>query len=79
MRFLEAQPFVHQNVFTSVDPLTGRPEYDSARIPGIGERVEFCPSLTGGRQWRPEAFSPQSGLLYVPGNVVVAFRIDCQC
>ena len=66
MRFLEAQPFVHQNVFTSVDPFTGRPEYDSARRPGIGKRVEFCPSFSGGRNWRPEAFSPQTGLLYVP-------------
>ena len=66
MRFLEAQPFVHQNVFTSVDPFTGRPEYDSARRPGIGKRVEFCPSYAGGRNWRPEAFSPQTGLLYVP-------------
>ena len=66
MRFLEAQPFVHQNVFTSVDPFTGRPEYDSARTPGIGKRVEFCPSFSGGRNWRPEAFSPQTGLLYVP-------------
>ena len=66
MRFVDAQPFVHQNVFTSVDPFTGRPEYDSDRKPGIGKRVAFCPSITGGRQWRPEAFSPQSRLLYVP-------------
>lgn len=66
MRFLEAQPFVHQNVFTSVDPFTGRPEYDSARRPGIGKRVEFCPSYMGARNWYPEAFSPQTGLLYVP-------------
>lgn len=66
IRFLEAQPFVHQNVFTSMDPFTGRPEYDSARRPGIGKRVDFCPSFAGGRDWRPEAFSPQTGLLYIP-------------
>ena len=66
MRFLEAQPFVHQNVFTSVDPFTGRPEYDSARKPGIGKRVEFCPSFAGARDWRPDAFNPRTGLLYVP-------------
>ena len=66
MRFLEAQPFVRQNVFTSVDPFTGRPEYDSARRPGIGKRVAFCPSYAGGRSWRPEAFSPRTGLLYIP-------------
>ena len=66
MRFLEARPFVHQNVFTSVDPFTGRPEYDSDRRPGIGKRAEFCPSYAGGRDWRPDAFSPRTGLLYVP-------------
>ena len=66
MRFIEAQPFVHQNVFTSLDPFSGRPTYDAARVPRIGERVEFCPSYAGARDWRPEAFSPQTGLLYVP-------------
>ena len=66
MRFVDAQPFVHQNVFTSVDPFTGRPEYDSDRKPGIGKRAEFCPSYAGGRDWRPDAFSPRTRLLYVP-------------
>ena len=66
MRFLEAQPFVQQNVFARVDPVTGRPEYDDARRPGVGKRVEFCPSYAGGRSWRPEAYSPQTRLLYVP-------------
>jgi alcohol dehydrogenase (cytochrome c) len=68
MRFLEAQPFVHQNVFTSLDPITGRPTYDTARVPRIGARVEFCPAMRGARNWRPEAFSPQTGLLYVPAT-----------
>ena len=66
MRFLEAQPFVRQNVFASLDPFTGRPEYDPERRPGIGKRVTFCPSFVGARDWRPEAFSPRTGLLYIP-------------
>ena len=66
MRFLEAQPFVYQNVFTDLDEVTGRPTYDPARVPGIGTRVEFCPAMRGARNWRPEAFSPQTRLLYVP-------------
>ena len=66
MRFLEAQPFVHQNVFKRVDPLSGRPEYDAERVPRIAQRVEFCPSFSGGRNWRPEAFSLLTGLLYIP-------------
>ena len=66
MRFLEAQPFVHQNVFKRVDPLSGRPEYDAERVPRIAQRVEFCPSFSGGRNWRPEALSLLTGLLYIP-------------
>ena len=57
---------MHQDVFTGLDPVSGRPAYDETRVPGIGKRVEFCPSFVGGRDWRPEAFSPQTGLLYVP-------------
>ena len=65
MRFLDAQPFVHQNVFASVHPQTGRPTYDDARVPGIGKRADFCPSTGGARNWPPEAFSPRTGLLYI--------------
>ena len=66
IRFLEAHPFVHQDVFTGLDPVSGRPAYDDTRVPGIGKRAQFCPSFVGARDWRPEAFSPQTGLLYVP-------------
>lgn len=66
--YLSAQPFVRQNVFTKLDPQTGRPEYDPERVPGIGKRAEFCPSLWGGKDWPPEAYSPQTGYLYVPAN-----------
>ena len=66
IRFLEAQPFVHQDVFTGLDPASGRPAYDDTRVPGIEKRAQFCPSFVGARDWRPEAFSPQTGLLYVP-------------
>ena len=68
MRFLEAEPYVHQNVFTGLDPVSGRPEYDPARVPRIGERVEFCPAMRGARNWQPEAFSPDTGMLYVPAT-----------
>ena len=66
--FVEAQPFVRQNVFKSVDPKTGRPAYDATKIPGIGRRAEYCPSSWGGKDWPPAAYNPQTGLLYVPAN-----------
>ena len=66
IRFLEAQPFVHHNVFTGIDPFSGRPSYDPTHVPRIGYRALYCPSIAGGRGWRPEAFSPRTRLLYVP-------------
>ncbi len=68
MAFLEAKPYVFQNVFTGLDPVTGRPTYDPAHVPRTGERVDFCPSVGGGKNWHPEAFSPATRLLYVPAN-----------
>ncbi len=66
--FLDGHPYVDQNVFTSLDPNTGRPTYDPEHVPGIGKRVQFCPSLAGAKNWPPEAYSPQTGLLYTPAN-----------
>lgn len=68
IRFVEAQPFVRQNVFTSIDKETGRPTYDPTKIPRTGERIEFCPSIWGGKDWPPSAYSPKTGFLYVPAN-----------
>ena len=66
--FLDAVPYVHQDVFRRLDPETGRPEYDPERRPGTGRRVRFCPSLWGGKDWPAAAYSPQSGYLYIPAN-----------
>ena len=66
--FVSGQPYIKQNVFTRVDPKTGRPEYDPARTPTTGKRVEFCPSIWGGKDWPPAAYSPATGLLYIPAN-----------
>jgi alcohol dehydrogenase (cytochrome c) len=66
--FVAGQPFVRQNVFKSLDPKTGRPDVDEARKPGTNKTAEFCPSLWGGKDWPPVAFSPQTRLMYVPAN-----------
>ena len=66
--FVDAQPFVRQNVFVSIDPETGRPTYDEDRKPGTGRRAEFCPSLWGGKDWPPAAYNPMTRLLYIPAN-----------
>ena len=66
--FVDAFPFVYQNVFTSVDSQTGRPAYDMEHKPGMGRVAEFCPSLHGGKNWPPAAYSPGTGYLYIPAN-----------
>lgn len=68
INFIDAVPFVHNNVFKSIDPKTGRPTYDEARRPGMGKAVSFCPSLWGGKDWPPEAWNPKTGLFYIPAN-----------
>ncbi len=68
IRFVDARPYVYQNVFSDVDAESGRPSYDPTRIPRTGHRTEFCPSLWGGKDWPPEAYSPQTGYLYIPAN-----------
>ena len=66
--FIDAVPYVHNNVFTSVDKTTGRPSYSAAHTPGMGKAVGFCPSLWGGKDWPPEAWNPKTGLFYIPAN-----------
>ena len=66
--FIDARPFVRQNVFTRLDPRTGRPEYDPNHRPGTGVRASFCPSLWGGKNWPPAAYNPLTRYLYVPAN-----------
>ncbi len=68
INFVTAQPYVRQNVFKSLDPKTGRPEIDETRKPGTGKTAEFCPSLWGGKDWPPAAYSPLTRMLYIPAN-----------
>jgi alcohol dehydrogenase (cytochrome c) len=68
IKFVDATPFVKQNVFRSIDPVTGRPEVDPDRKPGTGKRAEFCPSFWGGKNWPPIAFNPETRMIYIPAN-----------
>jgi alcohol dehydrogenase (cytochrome c) len=68
IRFVEAKPYVKQNVFRGVDPKTGRPNVDPEKKPATGKTASFCPSIWGGKNWPPIAFSPRTRLIYVPAN-----------
>jgi alcohol dehydrogenase (cytochrome c) len=68
INFVEAQPYVTQNVFASLDPKTGRPSYNSDKTPDVEKKATFCPGLWGGKDWPPEAYNPKTGMLYIPAN-----------
>lgn len=66
--FRDARPYVHNNVFASVDPKTGRPTYNAGTVPGTGVPGMYCPSLWGGKDWPYESYNPKTKNLYVPFN-----------
>jgi alcohol dehydrogenase (cytochrome c) len=66
--FVDAKPYIYQNVFKSIDPVSGRPDVDPEHKPGTGKRADFCPGSHGGKTWPPIAFSPKTRMIYIPAN-----------
>jgi len=68
---LSADPFGYVNTSTGVDLKTGRLQYNPTKYTRIGEVVrEICPASPGMKDWQPSAFSPRTGLLYVPHQLL---------
>ncbi|GAC1654756.1 MAG: methanol/ethanol family PQQ-dependent dehydrogenase [Gemmatimonadaceae bacterium] len=66
---LLADAFVPVNWSTGVNLATGRPSVVAAKMTHPGKNVkDICPSLEGGKNQQPAAFSPRTGLFYVPTN-----------
>jgi lanthanide-dependent methanol dehydrogenase len=64
---LSAEPYQHITVTEGVDLKTGRPNHVAAKEPKEGEITrDICPSAPGAKDWQPSAYSPQTGLIYVP-------------
>jgi len=64
-----AKPYVPTNWAKGIDLATGRPTLNPEKVPFQGKKVSFiCPSLEGGKNQQPAAFSPATGLFYVPTN-----------
>lgn len=68
IKFVEGKPYVNQTAFKSLDPKTGRPEYNMENKPGTGKEAKYCPSLHGGKNWPPGAYSPRTRMMYIPAN-----------
>jgi alcohol dehydrogenase (cytochrome c) len=66
---LSAEPFAFVNTSTGVDLTTGRLQYNKAKAARMGVVVrDACPASPGAKDWQPSAFSPRTGLLYIPAN-----------
>jgi alcohol dehydrogenase (cytochrome c) len=68
IKFVAGWPFVYTNVWKSVDPETGKLTADPEHKPVLGKRIEFCPSLWGGKDWPSAAYSQKTHLVYVPAQ-----------
>jgi alcohol dehydrogenase (cytochrome c) len=76
-KFVSAHPFVKNISWAKGIDETGRPIYNEDNRPGDaaaaadgakGQQVFAVPSFLGGKNWMPMAYSPKTGLFYVPSN-----------
>jgi PQQ-dependent dehydrogenase (methanol/ethanol family) len=64
---LSAAPFGVISSSTGVDLKSGKLELVPEMIPRLGKVTRnICPAAPGAKDWQPMAFSPQTGLLYIP-------------
>ncbi|HEU4563847.1 MAG TPA: methanol/ethanol family PQQ-dependent dehydrogenase [Gemmatimonadaceae bacterium] len=64
---LSATPFGYVNTSKGVDLKTGRLIYNPETKPVVGTVVrDICPAAPGAKDWQPSAYSPRTGLVYIP-------------
>ena len=64
---ISADPYTTVNSSLGVDLATGRLVANREKVPQAGRVVRnICPAPPGGKDWNPSAYSPRTGLLYVP-------------
>lgn len=66
---LRASPYAKMNWATHVDMKTGRPAETPGARYGLEPRVQL-PSGMGGHNWHPMAYSPLTGLVYIPAQEI---------
>jgi PQQ-dependent dehydrogenase (methanol/ethanol family) len=66
---LSADPFAHVTATLGIDLKNGRPRENPRKKPALGIVTrDICPAAPGAKDWQPSAYSPHTGLLYVPAN-----------
>jgi len=64
--FISATPFTPVNWASGHDPKTGRPIIPPEAYYSVDSAVTISPSAAGASNWAPKAYSPQTGLVYMP-------------
>lgn len=67
---LSANPFAHITTSFGVDLQSGLLKVNPEKsVEQVGKVVrDICPASPGAKDWQPSAFSPQTGLIYLPHN-----------
>lgn len=66
-KLISATPYTRQTWTTGVDPRTGRPIVNpQAYYNRTGKPWLSLPGFLGAHNWHPMAFSPRTGLVYIP-------------
>src|SRR5262245_47732388 len=74
---ISAEPFAPVTWATSVDKDTGRPvENPEARYSRTGRPWRGTPGPQGAHNWNPMAFSPMTGFVYIPVNVLTSTYVQ---
>ncbi|MGN2248633.1 methanol/ethanol family PQQ-dependent dehydrogenase [Frateuria sp. GZRe14] len=64
---LSADPYGFVNSILRIDLKSGRAIYNPAMQPKAGRVTRhICPASPGAKDWNPSAFSPRTGLVYIP-------------
>ena len=66
-KYINHKETVFQNIWTSFDPKTGRPQYrEDILHEELGRPVDACPTSAGGKNWPATSYHQPSGLLIAP-------------
>jgi alcohol dehydrogenase (cytochrome c) len=66
-KLLRAHPFIKLNWAERIDLTTGRPVWTDVTLDVLekGAKVTVWPNVSGGKNWNPMSYNPQTGLLYL--------------
>jgi quinohemoprotein ethanol dehydrogenase len=73
-KLISATPFAQVNWLKGIDPVTGRATVDRDTVDYRNGPKLMFPSVIGAHSWQPMAYSPKTGLVYLPtleaGNII---------